>query len=148
MFSESLTGAAESELMWDVGGRGTAFVGDGSSIPIAGADGWSPELLLATGAAAMVMRRFLERAAEERLEILGYVSRQRLLPPARAEVPGIEICPCVVVASETAAVQAQRVFEAAVAGGSAFRLLAVQPVIDLRVNVVHDPVDRHRARPH
>jgi hypothetical protein len=67
-----------SDIVWDGGLHATAFVDNGAPL-VAGDDvGWTPSLLMATAVAAALMTGVLRAAAAEKIELLGYVSEQRV----------------------------------------------------------------------
>lgn len=97
-----------SDLVWDGGLHATAFVDQGAPLT-AGADvGWTPDLLVATAAGTALMTMVLGLASDAGIEILGYVSEQRV---NRTRVnrtkedgcPAIHVAPCVSVRSTAAA---------------------------------------------
>jgi hypothetical protein len=141
MTVETLSGATSSEIVWDAASRGTAFTGAGHPINVAGLDGWSPEVILATSVAASIMTRFLSLAATAHLEVLGYVSRQRAVLAGAADAPDIEVSPCIVVTSEQAAARARTLLDSAVSEAPAVRALRRAPMVDPRYTVVRDPRD-------
>lgn len=92
-----------SDLVWDGGLHATAFVDDGAPLT-AGADvGWTPELLMATAAGTALMTLVLRLASEAGIEILGYVSEQRLQGPSENSCPAVLVSPCISVRSQPAA---------------------------------------------
>ena len=91
-----------SDLVWDGGLHATVYADDAPPLQ-AGADvGWTPDLLAATAVGTELMTLVLGQAAAQGIEILGYVSEQRL-HPANGHPAGIMLAPCVTVRSHAAA---------------------------------------------
>ena len=108
-----------SDLVWDGGLHATAFVDNGAPL-VAGADvGWTPEVLVATATGAAVMATILECAVAADIEILGYVSEQRVLERGLITRPTMFLAPCISVRSRVAADALQPIISrAAIRGGT------------------------------
>lgn len=102
-----------SDLVWDGGLHGTAFV-DNAAPLLAGADvGWTPDLLAATAVGAELMTLVLRQASEAGLEIAAYVSEQRLTA-SNGRQAAIVLAPSVSVVSRPAAEILVRIMAAAI----------------------------------
>jgi len=88
-----------TEIVWDNGESGTAVTEAGASLTVGPGSEWAAEHLLTLAAATCLMTTFLHLAAEEGLQVLGYVSSGRLeVPPDPEEVPRVVLAPCIVIA--------------------------------------------------
>jgi hypothetical protein len=125
-----------SDLVWEGGLHGTVFIDNG--VPLtAGADvGWTPEVLVATAAGAALMATFLRMAQEAGIEIVGYVSAQRVSGGPVNGCPSLLVSPCISVRTDAAAQAVLPLIEQAIdcaRGGDATSCnLTVEP----RVTVV------------
>jgi organic hydroperoxide reductase OsmC/OhrA len=84
------------ELVWDADRTGTATAPTGAVLKVGEGVAWSPENLLALSAATCLMRTFLRMAADEHVDVLGYVAAASLepgIPLAQA----VRVRSCVVV---------------------------------------------------
>jgi organic hydroperoxide reductase OsmC/OhrA len=90
-----------TETVWNAGLSATGVAGDDRSLTV-GRDGdWPPEQLLLLAAESCFMSTLLTLAADEGVDVLGYVSSAHLnVPSLPAEMPVISLAPCVVVASD------------------------------------------------
>jgi organic hydroperoxide reductase OsmC/OhrA len=144
--TELLTATVTSELVWDAAARATAASAGTEPVHIGGLDGWSPEGLLATAVAASVMTRFLALAADDGLEVLGYVSCEAAAPGDGGTTPYVDIAPCIVVGSEADAARARTMFETAVDEAEVARALRHPIRTDVRVSVVAEARERPSGR--
>lgn len=92
-----------SDLVWDGGLRATAFVDDGAPLTTSADVGWTPDLLIATAAGTALMTLVLRLASEAGIDIVDYVSEQRLHGHPENGCPGILVVPRISVRSQRAA---------------------------------------------
>lgn len=98
-----------TEIVWDSGESGTAVTEAGASLNVGPGSEWAAEHLLALAAATCFMTTFLHLAAEEGLEVLGYLSSGSLeVPSDPDEVPRVVLAPCIVLARDGDADAAHR----------------------------------------
>ena len=98
-----------TEIVWDNGESGTAVTEGGASLNVGPGSEWAAEHLLALAAATCLMTTFLHLAAEEGLQVLGYVSSGSLeVPPDPDQVPRVVLAPCIVIARDDDADAARR----------------------------------------
>ena len=126
-----------TELIWDTHRRGTAAAGADTRITTGEGADWSAEQLLATAVGTCLMRTFLELAAHEGIEILGYVSSNRVeLSVNDARPVEIRISPCIVVSRPEVARRLGELCDAAVRTSAVGRALHVPVVVVPQIAVI------------
>ena len=134
--SETTSPRCSSDLVWDGGLHATAFVDNGAPL-VAGADvGWTPEVLVATATGAALMATILECAVAADIEILGYVSEQRVLERGLITRPTMFLAPCISVRSRAAADALQPIISRAVAAMLGSLVPGCELTIKPRVTIV------------
>jgi hypothetical protein len=95
--------ARGSDIVWDGGLHATAFVDNGAPL-VAGDDvGWTPALLIATAVAAALMTGVLRAAAAAKIELLGYVSEQRVDDTGQPTTSSLVLTPNITVRTRASA---------------------------------------------
>ena len=98
----TITQRRTSDLVWDGGLHATVYVDDAPPLQTDADLGWTPELLAATAVGTELMTLVLRQATDAGIEILGYVSEQRLIP-ANGQPAHVVLAPNASVRSDRAA---------------------------------------------
>jgi hypothetical protein len=134
--SETSFPRCSSDLVWDGGLHATAFVDNGAPL-VAGADvGWTPEVLFATATGAALMSTILELAVPAGIDIVGYVSEQRILDSGVISRGTILLAPCISVRSRAAADALQPLIARAIAMMPGSVVVGYELTIKPRVTIV------------
>ena len=134
--SETSFPRCSSDLVWDGGLHATAFVDNGAPL-VAGADvGWTPEVLVATATGAALMTTILELAARADIDIVGYVSEQRILDAGVVSRSTVFLAPCISVRSGAAADALQPMIAQAIATLPGSLAVGYELTINPRVTIV------------
>jgi organic hydroperoxide reductase OsmC/OhrA len=95
----------ETETVWNAGLAGTGAAVGGLNLTVGHDGDWAPEHLLLLATESCFMSTFLSLAANEGIEVLGYVSNGQLQMHESRSTPTVVLVPCAVVASRHDAVR-------------------------------------------
>jgi organic hydroperoxide reductase OsmC/OhrA len=124
-----------TELVWDASRAGTATAASGATLLAGDSTDWTPEELLATAAAACLMRTFLRTADRAALDVLGYVTAADAIRPDGT----IRLRVCVVTEGGAAASEARALCLQAVDESPLGRLLGDRLVVDVSARSLGGP---------
>lgn len=133
---------AYSELIWEAHGQCTVQAGE---VTLAAGDQepWTPDLLLAAGVAASVMRTFLQLASRLGLTVLAYVSQQHVERSSDSHTSHIVVAPCVTVRTSEDVVLARALCDHAVAESPIVAMLSCRLQMEPRIVALPDePIER------
>jgi organic hydroperoxide reductase OsmC/OhrA len=124
--------ACPVELVWDRGCAGTAQAASGSALEVAPEGAWTPEQLLVAAIEASLLISFMELAADDGLEVLGYVSAATRLDDPGADE--IVVRPCVTVGRTDERARVERVLARALERSPIAR--ALRPAVRVEADVI------------